>query len=121
VKTKPTTHDEYLASVSAEQRAVLETLRKTINAAAPGAEECINYNIPAFKLHGKVFIFYCAAASHCALYAINNGILDSHKAEVQGYDTSGKGTIRFPWNKPLPVALVRKLVKAVIAEKTPKP
>jgi uncharacterized protein YdhG (YjbR/CyaY superfamily) len=115
--TKPTTHDEYLATLSAEHRAVLESLRRTIQAAAPGATECISYNLPAFRLNGKILIFYGAAAAHSALYAINNAILEAHKHEVQSYDTSGKGTIRFPWNKPLPLKLVTKLVKFMVTTK----
>jgi uncharacterized protein YdhG (YjbR/CyaY superfamily) len=117
---KPTTHDEYIAALSADHRVILETLRRTIQAAAPAAVECISYNIPAFRLNGKVVIFYGAARSHYALYAIDNAVLEANKEEVQAYDTSGKGTLRFPWDKPLPTKLLSKLVKAVVAAMTPK-
>lgn len=110
-KTKPKTIDEYLAGLSKDKRNALQQVRKTIQAAAPDAEECISYEIPAFRLHGKGLIWFGAAANHCAVYGV-----DSREAERKGYDTSGKGTIRFPPEKPLPSAFVRKLVKARIAK-----
>src|SRR5881392_3518814 len=113
-KAKPTTIDEYLAAVSDEQRAALEKLRKTIRAAAPKAEECISYQLAAFRQNGMLVAFG-ATANHCAFYLMSSSTVEAHKDELKDYDTS-KGTIRFPADKPLPVALVRKLVKARIAE-----
>ena len=110
---KPVTPDEYLAALSDKKRAALENLRQTIKAAAPEAEECISYQLPAFRLHGKLLVAYGAAAKHCAFYP--GSVLGSLKAELKGYDTS-KGTIRFAPDKPLPRALVRKLVKLRIAK-----
>ena len=107
------TPDDYLARVSEEKRAALETLRKTIRAAAPEAEECISYQLPAFRLNGKLLVAYGAAANHCAFYP--GSVVQALKEELKGYDTS-KGTIRFPANRPLPPALVRKLVKLRIAK-----
>lgn len=111
-KAKPTTIDEYLAALSDDKRAALEGLRKIIQAAAPGAEECISYQLPAFRLDGKCFIWFGAAAKHCAIY----GAVGAHADELKDYDTSGRGTIRFQPDKPLPATLVRKLVKARIAK-----
>jgi uncharacterized protein YdhG (YjbR/CyaY superfamily) len=109
VKTnKPKTPDEYLAAVSVDKRAALETLRKTIRAAAPKAEECISYGLPAFRLNGKFLVAYGAARNHCAFYP--GSVLEAFKTELRNCDTT-KGTIRFPANKPLPAALLRKLVK----------
>jgi uncharacterized protein YdhG (YjbR/CyaY superfamily) len=110
---KPKTIDEYLAALSADKRAALEILRKTIKAAAPEAEECISYNLPAFRLNGKFLVAYGAAANHCAFYP--GSVMEALKDELKNYDTS-KGTIRFPADKPLPPALVRKLVKLRIAK-----
>ena len=110
-KTK--TIDEYLATLSNDKRAALERLRKTIRAAAPRAEECISYQIPAFRLDGKLLVAFGAAANHCAFYP--GSVVESHKDELKDYDTS-KGTIRFPVEEPLPAALIRKLVKARIAQ-----
>ena len=113
--TKPKTIDEYLAAVSDDKRAALEKLRQTIKAAVPKAEECISYGLAAFRLDGRVLVGFGAAANHCSFYPWSGSTVAAHEDLLKGYDTS-KGTIRFPANKPLPVALVRKLVKYRIAE-----
>ena len=114
-RTKAKTIDEYLAAVSDDKRAALWKLRKIIRAAAPTAEECISYQLPAFRLEGRVLVCFGAAANHCAFYPGSGATVAAHEDLLKGYDTS-KGTIRFQADKPLPVALVRKLVKARIAE-----
>ena len=111
---KPRTIDEYLAPLSSDKRAALEKLRRTIHAAAPGAEECISYMIPAFRLGGRMLVAFGAGANHCAFYPGAHPI-EAHKQILKSYDIS-KGTIRFPADEPLPATLVRKLVKARIAE-----
>jgi len=111
---KPKTIDEYLAALSDDQRTALQKLRKIIKAAAPKAEECISYQIPAFRLNGML-VGFGAAAKHCAFYLMSSSVVKAHQRELKEYDTS-KGTIRFQPNNPLPAALVRKLVKARIAE-----
>jgi uncharacterized protein YdhG (YjbR/CyaY superfamily) len=117
-KTKPTsrteTVDHYLAALSADKRAALEKLRKIIRAAAPEAEECLSYGLPAFRQGGPLVAF-SASAGHCSFFPTNGTSVAAHKAELKGFETS-KGTIRFQPDKPLPTALVRKLVKARIAE-----
>lgn len=110
-KAAPKTIDEYLAPLSEDKRAALERLRKIIHTAVPRAEECISYQIPAFRLDGKVFVWFGAAATHCAIY----GVVGAHEDELEEYDVSGKGTIRFKPDNPLPATLVRKLVKARIS------
>jgi uncharacterized protein YdhG (YjbR/CyaY superfamily) len=112
-KTKPKTIDEYLAALSDDKRAALQKLRKAILAAAPRAEECISYQMPAFRLDGKVLVWFGAASNHCAFYP--GAVVEAHKDDLENYYTS-KGTIRFPADKPLPASLVRKLVKARIAK-----
>ena len=111
---KPETIDEYLAPLSSEKRAALQKLRKAIRSAAPGAEECISYQLPAFRLGGKFLVAFGAAANHCAFYPGSLPV-QAHKKELEAYATS-KGTIRFPAKSPLPATLVRKLVKTRIAE-----
>ena len=111
---KPETHDDYLAAVTENKRAALQKLRKAIKTAMPKAEECISYQLPAFRLNGKFLVAYGAATNHCAFYP--GSTVKALKNELKGYDTS-KGTIRFSANKPLPSALVRKLVKLRIEEK----
>jgi uncharacterized protein YdhG (YjbR/CyaY superfamily) len=112
---KPQTHDDYLSAVSPDKRAALGKLRKAIRAAIPKAEECISYGIPAFRLNGKFLIAYGVAANHCAFYP--GSIVQFLKNELAEYDTS-KGTIRFPADKPLPVSLVRKMIRLRVGEKT---
>ena len=99
--------------MNADQRRALEKLRKDIKAAAPKAEECISYGLPSFRLNGKLLVSYGAAAKHCAFYP--GSTIQRLAKELKGYETS-KGTIRFSPEKPLPSALVRKIVKARIAE-----
>ena len=117
MRGKPTTIDEYLAAVSYEQRAALEKLRKTIRTAAPTAVECISYQLAAFRLNGKPLVAFGATTSHCAFYPMSGSTVAAHKRELAGFETS-KGTIRFQPSKPLPATLVRKLVKARMAELT---
>jgi uncharacterized protein YdhG (YjbR/CyaY superfamily) len=117
-KSKPQTIDEYLSRLGSEQRAAVEKLRKAIKSAAPEAEECISYQLPAFRVGGKVIVWFGAAANHCAFYP-GAFPIQAHKDELKAYDTS-KGTIRFQPDKPLPAALVRKLVKTRIAERVTK-
>jgi len=115
MKAKPETIDEYLAALSQDQRSALEVLRRTIKSAAPKAEECISYGLAAFRLDGKPLVAFGASANHCAFYPMSSSTVADHNDELEGYETS-KGTIRFPVDKPLPATLVRKLVKARIAE-----
>jgi uncharacterized protein YdhG (YjbR/CyaY superfamily) len=105
--------DEYLARVPKEARVTLEKLRQTIKAAAPMASEVISYQMPMYKHHGMV-IGFAAFKNHCSIFP-GAAVMDAHREELERYDTS-KGTLRFPASKPLPAALVRKLVKARIAE-----
>ncbi len=112
---KAKTIDEYLAALTEDKRAALEKLRKIIKAAAPKAEECISYQLPAFRLNGRMLVWFGATAKHCAFYP--GAVVEAHKDDLKDYDIS-KGTIRFQPDHPLPAALVRKLVKARIAENT---
>jgi uncharacterized protein YdhG (YjbR/CyaY superfamily) len=114
LKTKAKTIDAYLGALSDDKRAALQKLRKTIRAAAPKAEECISYGVPAFRLNG-LLVAFGATAKHCAFFPMSSSTVAAHKDELEDYDTS-RGTIRFQPDHPLPAALVRKLVKARIAE-----
>jgi uncharacterized protein YdhG (YjbR/CyaY superfamily) len=111
---KPKTIDDYLARVSATQRAALEKLRRDIKAAAPAAEECISYDIPSYRLGSRLLVSFGAAKNHCAFYPGAHPIR-AYEDELAGYDLA-KGTIRFPAEKPLPAGLVKKLVKTRIAQ-----
>ena len=106
--------DDYLAEVSPEARATLEKLRQTIRAVVPGAVEVISYQVPTFKLAGRMLVSYAAFKNHCSFFA-GAAPIKAHEVELKRYQTS-KGTIRFATGKPLPAALVRKLVKTRIKE-----
>lgn len=112
--SKPTTIDEYLASLEAKTRVVLEKLRKTIRGIAPTAEECLSYGVPAFRLNGML-VGFGATENHCSLYLMNGTTVAAFQEELKDHDVS-KGTIRFPADAPLSVTLVKKLVKARVAE-----
>jgi uncharacterized protein YdhG (YjbR/CyaY superfamily) len=119
MKPKPKTVDAYLEALDDDKRAALEKLRKTIQAIVPKAEECISYGLPAFRLDGRPLVAFGAAANHCAFYPMSSRTVQVHQNDLKAYDTS-KGTIRFPPDKPLPVTLVRKLVKTRIGENAEK-
>lgn len=114
-KTSSSPFTKYMADLNQLQRAALEKLRKAVHAAAPGAEECISYRLAAFRYRGKMLVAMGATEKHCAFYLMSSTIVPAHAAELAKYDTS-KGTIRFQPERPLPATLVKKLVKARIAE-----
>lgn len=114
-RRKPETIDEYLTGVNAQQRVALEKLRRTIRAVAPKLEECISYGIPVFRLKGRSLVFFGAWANHCSFYPGSSATLRKFRNDLKNFQIS-KGTIRFSSDKPLPIALVQKLVKARIAE-----
>ncbi len=118
-KAKPTTIDEYLADVAPAQRTVLEKLRRAVHAAAPGAEEYIGYGLAGFKHGGRPLVYFGAWENHCALYAASPKTQAEFQDALTGFQVS-KGTIRFTVAKPLPLTLVKELVKARVAENAAK-
>jgi uncharacterized protein YdhG (YjbR/CyaY superfamily) len=112
---KPTTIDEYLATVKGERRAALDKLRKTIRTIVPKAEECISYNLPAFRLEGRVVAGFAATAKGCSYFPFSGSTLRTLARDVKNYDQT-KGSLHFDPAKPLPATLVRKLIKTRIAE-----
>jgi uncharacterized protein YdhG (YjbR/CyaY superfamily) len=111
--------DEYLADVPEPARSTLNKIRAAIRSAAPAeATETISYKMPAFKYKG-VLVWFAAFSDHCSLFP-TAAIVESFKAELKGYSTS-KGTIHFPVDKPLPATLVKKIVKARVAQIEMKP
>jgi len=114
----PKTIDDYLSTLSKDKRAALEKLRKDIKAAAPRAEECISYQLPSFRLDGRMLASFGAWTDHCAFYP-GAFPIEANKKDLKAYKTS-KGTIQFLAEKPLPATLVRKLIKSGIAERAAK-
>jgi uncharacterized protein YdhG (YjbR/CyaY superfamily) len=105
----------YFAAQPAVQRTTLKKLRETIRAAAPGAVETFSYGIPGFRFDGAILVWYAVWKSHTSLYPLTAGMRKANKAELEDYETA-KGTVKFPLDEPLPVAFVRRLVKARVAE-----
>ena len=111
--------DEYLAGVPEPARTTLNKIRAAIRSAVPPeTTEAITYRIPSFKYKGPL-VGFAAFPDHCSLFVMSGTLLDGFEKELRGYSTS-KGTIRFPVDKPLPAALVKKLVKARIAQNEAK-
>ena len=106
--------DEYIATFPKDVQKILEELRATIKAAAPDAEETISYNIPTFTLHGTYLIYFAGWKNHISMYPIPSGTKAFNK-EVSQY-VAGKGTLRFPLDKPLPLKLITRIVKLRVAE-----
>jgi uncharacterized protein YdhG (YjbR/CyaY superfamily) len=113
-KAAPKNVDEYLARVPEPACGMLNKMRAAIRSAVPPeATETISYGIPAFK-HKGVLVWYAAFTNHCSLFP-GASVVEAFKNELKGFSTS-KGTIHFPTGKPLPTALVKKLVKARVAQ-----
>jgi uncharacterized protein YdhG (YjbR/CyaY superfamily) len=111
MKAAPKSINAYLGRLDRDKRAALQKLRKDIRAAAPRAEECISYQVPGFRLDGKMLVWFGAAAHHCSFFP--GATVSAFKNDLKAYKTS-KGTIRFDPAHPLPATLVRKIVKARI-------
>ena len=99
----------YLAMLTPKERAALQRLRKAIKSAAPKAEEGISYMMPAYKFHGAL-VYFGAFKGHLSFFPASKAMLQTFSRELKGFDSSG-GTIRFSPEKPLPVSLVKNIVR----------
>lgn len=115
VKPVPKNIDEYIDGFPKDTQNMLKQIRQTIKATVPQAEETISYGMPTFKLSGHYLIYFAGYKKHIGLYPVpaNNKTFEK---DFSAYKTSGKGTIQFPLDKPLPTALIKKIVKFRIAE-----
>jgi uncharacterized protein YdhG (YjbR/CyaY superfamily) len=117
MKTKPKDVDTYILSFPKEVQSILEQLRKTIHKAAPQATEVISYSMPAFKLNGML-VWFAAHTNHIGFYPGVSGMVN-FKKELSVYK-GAKGSVQFPFNKPMPWALITKIVKFRVAENLEK-
>jgi uncharacterized protein YdhG (YjbR/CyaY superfamily) len=115
VARKPKTIDEYLTSISDEKRRALSQLRKTIRKILPKGEECISYGLPAFRVDGKVVAGFAATAKGCSYFPFSGTTLGTLAKDLTAYSQT-KSALHFQTGQPLPVGLVRKLLRTRIAE-----
>ncbi len=120
MRKKPESIDAYLATVSPDRRAALQKLRRTILSVLPDAEECISYWMPAFRHAGRVVAGFLATSRGCSYFPFSGRTLATLAADLESYEKT-KSALHFDPKHPLPVALVRKLLKARIAETAGKP
>ncbi len=108
-KTKYTTFNQYFDDFPEGVQTILQEIRRTIQEVAPTATEAISYNMPAFKLHGKNLVYFAAHKAHIGMYPMPS-TLEALADDLVLY-TSGKGTVQFPLNQPMPLELIRKIVE----------
>jgi uncharacterized protein YdhG (YjbR/CyaY superfamily) len=103
--------DDYIASQPREAQPTLQRVRGAIRKALPSAEEVISYQIPAYKLHGGVVIYFAGFKQHFSIYPAGARLIEDMKGELEPYEYNNKGTIRFPLDKPAPVGLIGRIAK----------
>ena len=107
--------DTYLATRPAEQRDLLESVRRRVKELVPDAEETISYDMPAFKLGGRFLLSYAGWKSHCSLYPLTDSFGASHAAQLEGFGRT-KGSIHFTPARPLPAGVLDALIRARVAD-----
>jgi uncharacterized protein YdhG (YjbR/CyaY superfamily) len=113
--TKFKTFDEYISALPPKVKKLMKDLRKAIKQAAPEAEEIISYNMPAFKIYGRILVYFAAHTKHVGFYPGNQVVNEIFKENLISYETS-KGTVKFPFEKPILVSLVKKIVQFRVKE-----
>lgn len=106
-----TSIDAYIAAQPKESRGVLERVRQTIRKAMPRAEEVISYSIPAYRLDGRVVIYFAGWKAHYSIYPANARLVAAFRKELAPYEVNEKGTIRFPLSEPVPTKLIAEIAK----------
>lgn len=113
--TKPNNINEYIEEFPRDTQDILEQVRAAIKATVPRAEETISYSMPAFKLNGHYLVYFAGYKKHIGMYPVPTGN-KSFEKDFSAYKTSGKGAIQFPLDKPMPVTLIKKIVKFRVEE-----
>ena len=117
-KLKPKSISEYIAGFPQDTQIILEQIRHTIKVIVPLAEETISYGMPTFKLNGTYLIYFAGYKNHIGIYPVPNN--KEFEEEFSSYKTSGKGTIQFPLDKPIPTNLIKKILEFRVAENLQK-
>ena len=105
------TVDDYVAAFPKPVKSVLEKVRATLHKALPGAEEAISYGIPVLKLHGRPVVYFAGWKEHYSLYPMNKRMEAAFAKDLAKYEVSGRGTVRFPLSKPIPVGFIQRIAK----------
>jgi uncharacterized protein YdhG (YjbR/CyaY superfamily) len=116
--TAPTNIDSYIANQPAEIQPILQKVRETVHKAAPKAEEILSYGMPCFSLNGGNLVYFAPAKKHLGFYPTPSAIAAFQK-ELAKYD-GAKGSVQFPWDKPIPYGLIGKMVKFRVKESNAK-
>lgn len=112
---RPESVDAYLAAQAQPQRAALQRIRERVHALLPDVQDVISYSMPAFRLHGRILLWYAGWKEHCSLYPVTDEFQRHHAAELEGYRRS-KGTLRFRPDQPLPPDLFEAFVEYRVRE-----
>ena len=110
-RRKPKDMDDYIAGFPPPTRRALERVRSVIRKALPGSEEAVSYGIGAFRLRGRIVIYFAGFKAHYSIYPSTKRLEAAFKNELAPYETSGKGTIRFPLAEPVPAKLIAEIAK----------
>lgn len=112
---RPASVDDYLAALAPERRERIDALRRIVREVVPDAEEAISYNMPAFRLDGRFFISFDAFKRHDSLFPASEGVVTGLGVEIRPH-LAGRGTLRFPIDRPLPLDLIRRIVEIRVGE-----
>ena len=118
VRTPPTTIAEYIADFPRPVQLVLKRVRSSIRKALPQGDESISYGIPTYKLNGRPVIYFAGLRQHYSIYPANARLVAAFKRELAPYEFNGKGTIRFPLDKPVPTTLIEHIATFLAKEVT---
>jgi uncharacterized protein YdhG (YjbR/CyaY superfamily) len=110
-KTKPTSVPEYIAAQPPEARGALRKVRAAMRKALPKAEEVISYQIPAYRLNGRIVIYFAGWKAHYSIYPAQKRLVAAFRDRLAPYEVNNKGTIRFPLSEPVPVRLIEAIAK----------
>ena len=109
-RSRVTTIDDYIDAQPVKARPALQRVRRAIRKAVPDAEETISYSIPAFRLHGRILLYFAGWKEHSSIYPASDAMVAAFDGELDAYRVS-KGTLRFPMAQPVPVALIERIAK----------